>query len=404
MNEPRVILHVDMDAFYAAIEQRDQPALRGKPVIVGSPPDRRGVVSTASYEARPYGVHSAMPSRTAGRLCPQATFVPVNMAHYSEVSHDIMEVLESFTPMVEKTSIDEAFLDMSGARHLWPDSVQLARILKQRIRERVHLTASVGVASNKFLAKLASDLEKPDGLTVVPVDPEEIVRFLAPLPVSKVWGVGKAAAKRLKSFGIQIIGDVQSYDQAHLQSWFGEAFGEHLWRLSRGLDDRPVVTEREAKSISNEHTFRTDCDDLDAVRQTLIELTENVGRRMRRAGVWGRTGQIKVRFDDFKTVTRQRPFSRPTQTDRELLHCALALLDAEQVQRPVRLIGFGVQSFTDKTTEAGTVQGELFPDPPGDDGAAHQAALDAAVDRVRESFGKDAIRRGGTPRSPGVTE
>jgi DNA polymerase-4 len=380
----RHILHVDMDAFFAAIEMRENPALKGKPVVIGSPPDKRGVVSTASYEARQFGIHSAMPSRTAGKLCPQAIFLPVNGALYTQVSHQVMDILHRFTPLVEQVSVDEAFLDVTGAMGPWSDPVVLANELKQSITDDLQLTASAGLAGNKFLAKLASDMDKPDGLTVVPRDPDEIVRFLAPLPVGRIWGVGKAARERLKRFGITTVAELQEQDEETLRRWFGDAFGSHLWHLARGLDERPVVTDRDAKSISNEHTFGIDCDDIQVVRQRLIELTENVGRRLRRSEKYAGTGQIKLRFSDFKTLTRQQGFAAPTRTDHDLLACALELLERETVRRPVRLIGFGVSNLSDAPG-----QQLLFEAP----SHRHQA-LDQAVDTVREHFGKGALRRG----------
>jgi DNA polymerase-4 len=389
-----MILHLDMDAFYAAIEQRDDPSLRGRPVVVGSPPDKRGVVCTASYEARVFGIHSAMPSRTAGKLCPHADFLPVNMTKYVAVSRQIRAIMDQFTPLIEPISIDEAFLDITGAMLIWKDPVSLTRALKERIREELALTASVGLAPNKFLAKLASDMHKPDGMTIVPQQPDEILTFLAPLPVSRIWGVGKAAQEKLKRFGIEQVDDVQPHDEETLQRWLGEAFGSHLWRLARGLDDRPVVTEREAKSISNEHTFDKDCDDLETVRHVLIELTEQVGRRARSGGKQARTGQIKLRFDDFDTKTRRQPFPQPTQSDRDFLACALSLFDAQTIDRPIRLIGFGVSNFESEKDRARPVQGDLFISTgPHDSGPDEE--LDQAVDKVRETFGHDSLKRGG---------
>ena len=312
MDRPlRTILHVDMDAFFAAIEQRDRPEFRGRPVVIGAPPDRRGVVSTASYEARVFGVHSAMPSRTAARLCPQAVFLPVNMAHYHEVSGQIMDLFASFTPHVEQLSVDEAFLDVAGATRLYGDPPDIARTLKDRIKEETGLTASVGVATNKFLAKLASDLEKPDGLTVLPAEPEHILAFLAPLPVEKIWGVGPSASARFRGAGLRTIGDIQVLSEHSLQQLAGKAFGTHVWRLAHGRDSRTVQPDQGARSISNEYTFDEDCTDPGQVRARLIELTEHVGWRLRRAGLWAGTAHLKLRYEDFTTITRQRTLSGP---------------------------------------------------------------------------------------------
>jgi DNA polymerase-4 len=389
----RRIAHVDMDAFYASIEQRDDPSLRGKPVIIGSPPDRRGVISTASYEAREFGVHSAMPSRTAGKLCPHGVFLSGNMSKYAEVSGQVMTILRSYTPLVEPISIDEAFLDITDAAKRSTSVESLGHALKAQIQDELSLTASVGLAGNKFLAKLASDIDKPDGLTVVPTDPQEILSFLAPLSVSRIWGVGKVAQTRLKRFGIETVKDAQSHDQATLQRWLGNAFGEHLWRLCRGLDDRPLVTDHEAKSISNEHTFIEDCDDPQVVRQVLIRLTEQVGRRLRQSEKVASTGQIKLRFDDFKTITRQRSFRSPTATDHEILGCSLALFDAQDIRRPIRLVGFGVAGLSGPEAESPN-QPDLFEMPEEQNKTKHKS-LDQAVDKIREKFGKDSLKRGG---------
>ncbi len=394
VSAPGTILHVDMDAFFAAVEQRDHPEWRGKPVVVGSPPDKRGVVATCSYEARRYGIHSAMPSRTAYRLCPHAIFVPVRGQCYSDVSDQLMEIFHSFTPWVEQVSIDEAFLEVAGALKLYPDPVAVARALKQRIREQLRLTASVGVASNKFLAKLASDMNKPDGLTVVPTAPEAVLAFLAPLPIRRIWGVGAKTAEQLNKLGIHTIGDLQKFDLTTLVRFVGQSLAMHLYRLARGIDDRTIVTDREEKSISNEETFEHDLRDREQVRTTLIMLTEKVGRRLRKAGKMACTGQLKLRYEDFTTITRQQPFSRPTCSDAILLKTALELFERAANERPVRLVGFGVtnlgtpEEFEDR-------QLKLFPDEnDGPLSTERQAALDQALDELRDKFGKNIIRRG----------
>ena len=389
----RRILHVDMDAFYAAIEVLDRPELRGRAVVVGAPPDRRGVVCTASYEARKYGVHSAMPSRTAFQRCPHAIFLPPRFERYEEISGRIMDVFLSFTPLVEPLSIDEAFLDVNGALRPGLDAVAIGRELKRRVTDAVRLTCSVGVAPNKFLAKVASDLDKPDGLTVVPDDAEGVLRFLAPLPVSRIWGVGKVTAEHLARLSIRTIADVQRFDEKTLARFVGENFANHLWRLARGLDDRPVITEQEAKSISNEETFDEDRTDLPGVRQCLIELTENVGRRLRASGKLARTAVIKVRFSDFRTLSRQAAFSFPTASDRDLLHTGLDLFDRLRISQPVRLIGFGVTHFLGEGEQAWR-QPSLFTEHDEERQVAAARALDSAVDALRRRYGRDALRRG----------
>lgn len=381
MGESRRIIHVDMDAFYAAVEQRDDPSLRGKPVIVGAPPDRRGVVSAASYEARGFGVKSAMPSSQAGKLCPHGIFLPVRMERYQEVSRQVMAILGSFTPLLEQISVDEAFLDVTGCVRLFGEAEQIGRAIKQRVREELDLTASVGIASNKFVAKVASDLRKPDGFVVVPAGQEEA--FLEPLPIGRLWGVGKATERRLTELGIRTIGQLARYPPQILRRQFGE-LGAHLHALSHGHDDRPVVTGHEAKSVSAEHTFEYDTTDTDLLERTLLRLSERVGERLRAAGLRGRTVQLKLRLDGFETLTRAQTLSTSSDANDTLYAVALGLLRGVLPEgRKVRLVGVGMSGFA---TQA---QPSLF-EPPQ---TAH-SALDDAVDRLRERFGPDAVRRG----------
>lgn len=391
------ILHIDMDAFYAAIEIRDNPALAGKPVIIGSAPDQRGVVSTASYEARKFGVRSAMPSRTAGRLCPHGIFLPVRMHRYLEVSEQVMRIIERFSPQMETVSVDEAFVDCSGALRKFGTAGKVAGAIKEAIRTELRLTASVGVAPNKFLAKLSSDLNKPDGMTIAPEEPDAIARFLAPLPASRIWGVGRVTAEALRQAGIHSIGDIQARPVGQLARMVGPVLAEHIHELAFGRDERPVVTEYEAKSISSENTFLEDCTDRDVVRQFLIGQTEHVGRRLRAAGHAARVGQLKLRYDDFQTVTRQQTFDAPSSSDRTLIACALALFDREKVARPVRLIGFGVSDFVPPGAEAGG-QAFLFPEMDPGRRELRDSKLDQAVDRLRDQFGDSAVLRGGLTR------
>jgi nucleotidyltransferase/DNA polymerase involved in DNA repair len=387
------ILHVDMDAFYAAIEVLDHPEWRGRPLVVGSPPDQRGVVSTCSYEARKFGIHSAMPSRTAGKLCPHAIFVLPRMERYAEISAQIMAIFEEFTPFVEPLSLDEAFLDVSGALRLCGDAVTIGRELKSRIKSRIGLTASVGVAPNKYLAKMASDMNKPDGLTIVPVTETEIMAFLAPLPVSKMWGIGKVTNARLEKEGIRVIGQLQAMDARSLERLFGKTGAMDVAELARGRDDRPVVTHWVEKSISNEHTFLHDEADTERVRQRLLELAEEVGGRLRASGKLARTAQIKLRFGDFSTITRQLSFPAALNSDRELIACAMTLFEREQVSRAIRLVGFGVSNLIDPD-QAVPAQQELFAELTGSQQAGRNKKLDQAVDALRKSFGNAAIKRG----------
>ena len=269
-----MIIHADMDAFYASVEERDQPELVGKPVIVGGSPEQRGVVSAASYVARRYGVHSAMPAVTAHRLCPHGIFLPPRISYYAEISSQIRDIFERFTPLVEPLSLDEAFLDVTGSERLFGPAPEIGRKIKQAIREELRLVASVGVAPNKFLAKIASDLKKPDALVVV--EPEQVQEFLAPLPVERLWGVGKKGSKVFERLGIRTIGQLRQWPLESLQTHFGSS-GEYLWQLAHGIDDRPVVPEREAKSISHETTFAQDIAELEVLRAWLVDLTEQAG-------------------------------------------------------------------------------------------------------------------------------
>jgi DNA polymerase-4 len=387
------ILHIDMDAFFAAIEVMDHPQWAGKPLVVGSPPTKRGVVSTASYEARKYGVHSAMPSRTAYSLCPHAIFAPVRMSRYLDVSEQVMHVLTSFTPMIEQVSVDEAFLDGTGVLRAWKSPQALAIALKQRLRKQVGLTASVGIATNKFLAKLASDMNKPDGLTLVPETPEAILEFLAPMPVNRIWGVGKVTEKNLHQAGFRRIADLQMVSIPTLVPIVGPALADHLWRLSRGLDDRVVATESVTKSISAENTFEEDVTDMTLVRRELVEMAEQVGRRLRTSGNQAMTVSIKLRFEDFQTVSRQETLERPVCSDRRLLDTAVRLLARQQITQPVRLIGFGVSGLVANPEPRDQL--ELFAD---DEDAKEKrdGRLDRATDLIKQTMGKDKIRRGST--------
>ncbi len=304
-----MILHVDMDAFYASVEERDQPQLVGKPVIVGGTPEGRGVVAAANYVVRRFGVHSAMPTSQALRLCPTAIVLPVRMDHYANISRHIRTIFERFTPLVEPISLDEAFLDVTGSKTMFGPAASMAVRIKQEILSETRLVASVGVAPNKFLAKIASDLEKPDGLVIVA--PDGVQAFLDVLPVERLWGVGKVAQGVLERMGVRTIGALRQTPQRTLTDRFGKS-GEHLWQLAHGIDDRPVVPDREAKSISHETTFATDVDDADVLRAWLLELTEQVARRLRRYGLRGRTVNMKVRFADFRTITRSQTLPEAT--------------------------------------------------------------------------------------------
>ncbi|NIW86841.1 MAG: DNA polymerase IV [Gammaproteobacteria bacterium] len=385
-----MILHVDMDAFYASVEQRDRPELAGLAVVVGGTPEGRGVVAAASYEARAFGVHSAMPAATARGLCPHAVFVRPRMEYYAQVSAQIRKVFERYTPLIEPLSLDEAFLDVTASERLFGTGRDIAARIKAEIAGELGLVASVGVAPNKFLAKLASDLEKPDGLVVVAPGAEQA--FLDPLPVRRLWGVGRVAQAILADLGVHTIGELRRLSPAALQARFGRG-GEHLRALAHGIDERAVVPDHGAKSVSHETTFATDITSSELLRAWLLDLTEDVGRRLRRQDLHARTVQIKVRYSDFQTVTRARTRAEPTQRTRDLWQEAERLLVRtlhEAPGRPVRLLGMGAS----RLSEADPVQGGLF----GQAARERQDRLDEAIDRVNERFGEATLRRGRGPR------
>jgi len=395
MSGPRTILHADMDAFFASVEQRDFPELRGKPVIVGGDPDKRGVVCAASYEARKFGVRSAMPLREAKRRCPEGLFVPVRGAAYKQASRQVFRIFEDYTPLIQGVSVDEAFLDISGVLHLWQDDPQrLAEHLRARIRRETGLTASAGIAPNKFLAKLASDMRKPDGMTLVPRDPAAITAFLAPLDVGRVWGVGDKTRELLHKHAIRTIGELQQTPIARLRALVGESHALHLHALSFGLDERPVHEPDAEKSISAEHTYDQDQADPAQWRKTLLDLSETVGRRLRAGGYWATRVQLKIRNPRFETFTRVRKIDPPTQRDLDLHRHAMALLEDFAPLWPVRLFGVGAAEITDTPRSAGPAQLDLFAPPPP---PPKTAKLDQVVDQLRAKYGKTALKRGWAP-------
>lgn len=385
----RHIIHLDMDAFFAAVEQRDRPELRGKPVLVGGDPKGRGVVSTASYEARQFGCHSAMPMAQAIRLCPKAIIVRPRMDRYAEVSKQILAILDQFTPLVEPLSIDEGFLDVTGSTRLLGSPETIGADLKHRVRAATNLTASVGVGPNKFVAKLASSSQKPDGLVVVA--PGDVRDFLEPLPITRLWGVGKATLPRLEKLGIRTFGDALRFSKVDWRREFGE-HGAHFYELVRGIDERRVVPDREAKSISQEVTFAVDIVDLDFLRLVILDQMDHVAYRLRRHRLTARNAMLKIRSADFTTITRRATLHDPTDETERLWQLVSELFDAWRRlgPPPVRLIGVGVSQFsTDETRQL-----DLF----GASARCNQS-LDQAVDTIRDRFGNDAIRRGGQTRA-----
>jgi len=368
-----------MDAFYASVEQRDRPELRGRPVIVGADPRGRGVVSAASYEARRFGVHSALPIGRAARLCPEGVFLPVDMDKYAGVSRQIMAILAEFTPLLEPLSIDEAFLDVTQTRALFGDGAEQGRRIKARILAAVGLTASVGVAPNKFVAKVASDLEKPDGLVVV-ADGRE-AEFLAPLPVSRLWGVGRVAAGDLAAMGISTIGQLAAISLAQLRPRFGRGAAQ-LAELARGVDDRPVEPFAPPKSMGAEETFERDHRDVERLRATLRGQAERVARELREERLAGRTVTLKLRFADFTTITRSHT-DDPTQDGLKIYREAAALLDRVTLRQPIRLIGLSVSGLI---APSGGQLPLLGPD------AVRRERLARALDRLADRFGDQAIR------------
>jgi DNA polymerase-4 len=340
----RKIIHVDMDAFYASVEQRDDPALRGRPVVVGGTPDGRGVVAAASYEARRYGIRSAMSAARARKLCPDAVFLPGDFAKYRRVSRQVFAIFHDVTEHVEGLSLDEAYLDVTENTLGLALAQDVAEVIRQRIRDELGLTASAGVAPLKFVAKIASDQRKPDGLTVVA--PERVLGFIHPLPVERLWGVGPATAERLHAAGIRTIGDLAALDQGQVRARLGDR-SMGLWRMSQGIDPRPVRRRTGRKSRGAERTFSEDVDDLAVLTERVRELAERTCDELAARGERARTVVLKVRYADFTTITRSRTLPRPTNDPREVARTASELLvdHTEAAVRPVRLVGVSLTGF-----------------------------------------------------------
>src|SRR3954452_23411018 len=376
----RTILHADMDAFFAAVEQRDNPELRGKPVIVGGGgPNDRGVVSTASYEARVFGVRSAMPLRTAAALCPQGIFVPVNGHKYSEVSKQVMAIFRRFSPLVEPLSIDEAFLDLTGTDQLFGSGEEAARQLKQAVHAETELTVSVGVAANRLVAKIASDLRKPDGLVVVA--PGDEATFLAPLKIERLWGVGAKTRQSLAELGVTTIGDLANLPQNVLVRRYGQ-HGRDLSLRARGVGETVVGGHDAAKSVSQEHTYDVDTSDWQVLEQTLLALSEGVAGRLRATNIMCSTVTVKIRNSAFETITRQRTLADPTDMGDVICRVAVELSRREVRGQRIRLLGVAASGLAEQRQLA------LF-----DESGDRRRRATAAADEVRRKFGSKAIRK-----------
>ncbi len=382
----RAILHVDMDAFYAAVEERENPALRGKPVVVGSEPKEgrgRGVVATANYAARRYGIGSAMPISEAWRRCPSAVYLLPRMRLYADVSRRIRAIFERFTDLIEPISIDEAFLDVTASHRLYGDAPAIAVRLKDAIREEEGLTASIGCAASKFIAKIASDLDKPDGLVIVAAGTE--AEFLAPLPIRRLWGAGPKALERFRRLGCVTIGDVAAFERDVLVRAFGESMGDRFHRLSRGIDDRPVEPDHVRKSLGKETTFGEDVADRKVVERTLLALTEQVAASLRRKHFAGATVTVKLRWEGFQTVTRQRTLKEPVNTVEKIWPVARELLrSADRPRLKVRLVGVTLSALD--RDDSG--QADFFEPRTGLD-----IRIAQAVDALAERFGSGTVTR-----------
>jgi DNA polymerase IV len=379
------IIHLDMDAFYPAVEVLDKPGLKGKPVIVGGTKGR-GVVSSASYEARKFGVHSAQPMARAQRLCPHGIFLSARMSRYAELSDQIFEIFHRFTSLVEPLSIDEAFLDVTGSTRLFGDPVKIAKKIKQVVLEETGLTVSAGVASSKFVAKIASDIDKPDGLTVV--TPERVREFLNPLPIGKMWGIGKVTQAALARLNIHTFRDLSRIPVEVLEKKFGK-YGPRMHELSMGIDDRDVVTYQKAKSIGNEETFIEDILHIDLAKKELLALASKVARRLRREGVEGKAITLKVKYNDFDLITRSKTLNKFTNDGTIIYETTCGLLKkTETGKRPVRLLGISVSQLS---TQGGQEQLSLFR-PIGLD--RKRKDLNTALDSLQDRFGENTVRPG----------
>lgn len=378
-----MIIHVDMDAFYASVEIRDCPALRGQPVVVGGLSSSRGVVCAANYIAREYGVHSAMPSKQALERCPHAVFIQPRMSHYADISQQIRKVFLEYTPLVEPLSLDEAFLDVTGSKAIFGEAATIAAKIQSRIENELGLGCSAGVAPNKYIAKIASDLEKPNGLVVVA--PQNMEKFLDPLSIGRIWGIGKQCQRKFSMIGIKTISDLKTLSIEQLKPLAG-SYAEQFWNMARGIDTRKVVPDRSAKTISHETTFPKDVFQWEVLESTVGDLAGQVARRLRQQNVKGRTVQTKVRFSDFHTVTRTATLAEPSDLTREIVLSARSMVEREfrNNRQAVRLVGVGLTNLVNRNK----YQGVLFDQTEKN----RQAKLDNVTDKILAKFGTKAIK------------
>jgi len=383
----RTIMHIDLDAFFVSVEQALNPELQGKPVVVGGKPDRRGVVASASYEARAFGLHAGMPLATACRLCPQAIFIEGSFPKYRDASHRFMAILADFSPFLEPVGLDEAYLDVTGFESIYGSIHQVAIAIKQRIKDELRLCASVGIASSKVVAKVASELSKPDGLLVVEAGKERY--FLAPLPITKLPGIGKKTGQILKGLGIHAIGELSITPLSVLKSHFG-VYGELLYRYANGIDDREVEAPGETKSISRETTFGKDTKDRSLLKATLRYLSERVGTELRQRGKQAKCVTLKLRYADFTTITRRHTLRQSDNSDQTIFDSGLQLLKITLTaeKQPVRLIGIGVSNLVESGRQLDML----------DASTRRREQLDRAIDRIRQKYGFTAIQTGRTLR------
>ena len=383
-DRPCRILHLDMDAFFASVEQADNPELKGKPVIVGG--EKRGVVSACSYEARTFGIHSAMPSATARRLCPHGVFLPGRMHRYAEISRQVMAILGAFSPLVEQASVDEAYLDITGCETLFGPPRDMALRIKTEIRAATALNCSIGIAPVKFLAKIASDYRKPDGLFIL--EPEDVPAFLLTLPVAKIPGVGKSTQAMLAQLGVTLTGDILRFPRDFWERRFGKT-GLHLYGRAQGMGSTEIITSRDPKSDSAENTFPQDTRDTEQLHAWLLHQAERVGRSLRSSNLKGRTVTLKIKFADFRQITRSHTLAEPTNTTRTIFQTTRDLLAKTPLPQPVRLLGTAVSNFANPPRQLSLLDDLAEPQ--------RQQHLDAALDEIQEKYGRESVVRGRLP-------